>query len=412
MACAPLTAAHYLLSRVIVAPFRSPLRYTLHTMNSIRRILLISAMGLASLAATATGVRAQQTLAGLQQVFQRQFQEAQGRGGLDNETYRQMLAAQIGRLETFLKDTAKGDDRFNGRLMLVDMLYGSGDATKAKAALQQLDTLRCPALILLQASAMADQLTLAEQAGEWKALALQKPAPFRDRVTMAILLMTRLRDVKSGEAIFARELETAEDDERRAEVGWYRATAIREREDMPEGNYYAELQKLAEAFPETRFGRIAADRIKAGSLKVGDEPLELGLKHADGKPVRWADYKGKVVVVEFWASWQADGMNGASLFRSLRALHGDKVVVVSVNLDEQRGLMEKAKAEWMRNWPQLFGGQGMESEVALRWLVEIVPHVMVLDTDGKLVANGLHTADMNGRRVVADTVQKAVDAGS
>jgi len=144
------------------------------------------------------------------------------------------LAAQfIDKLRRFLAADARGMDRFNGRLMLVDYLLSLGKRDDAVAELEKLDAEQAPALILAAAAEFASYLNLDTLREQWITAAIANPQKFEDRMALGTQLITRLLEIERGTKIFDDALAAAVDDERRATVQWHRAVATREREDVP-----------------------------------------------------------------------------------------------------------------------------------------------------------------------------------
>lgn len=348
-------------------------------------------------------------LAALERKFRTQFTEArEAAGGVPSrDAMEQLVSGQIKELELFLENDAEGDDRFNGRLMLTDLLATIGRLEDAGKALSALDADACPALILLTASSMAESLRLEDLGNRWKAKALEKDAPFEDRMTIGMLLMTMFVDVEGGEKIFADAMAAATDDEARARVAWFRARAIREREDLPEGAYEQTLEELAERWKDTRFGKIARDRIRAMSFTVGGSALPLGAPDMDGDTVELSQYEGKVVLLDFWASWSDPWLRGVDFLRELNAAHED-LVILGVNLDDSRTEAGRVMAAHKIAWRQIHDGRAWEGDLVLRYAVETLPHMVLIGRDGKIAALNLHAANETARAELGEAVRVAL----
>jgi hypothetical protein len=319
----------------------------------------------------------------------------------------ELLQRQIAELRAFVAGEAKGDDRWNGRLMLADLLLARADREGAKEALAGIDATAAGALLLVTAATMAQHLGMTAQRDRWLDAALAKDAPLEDRLAMARLLMTVLHDIARGEALFAQALDAAGDDEQRAFVRWHRADALRDREDLPDNAGFEELEKLAKELPATYWGSVARDRLRATALAVGDPAIDFRATARGGKPIALADLRGKAVVLAFWTSGDFDTPTLFGVLRDLARRHGEALAVITVALDRDDGAIADAVQRLGIDFPVIGDGKGILHDVPLRWFVE-GPVVHVLDAAGRVAALGLHAGTADGRDELAAAVARAV----
>lgn len=347
------------------------------------------------LAALLAQLPAQQTLAELQ----RQFVEAAQR--LDTqrasrEQREQLLAQQAVTLQKFVADVAKGDDRWNGRLMLADLQMRLGNRENAGDALRGITTDEAPAMVLVTAATMAQRLNLRAQRDAWITAALAKDAPLADRLAMGRLLMTVLHEIERGDKVFEKALAAAPDDEQRAFVRWHRADALRDREDLPDNAAFDELDKLAKDLPGTYWGSVAKDRLRATQLKVGDDAIAFQAKTRAGTPWALAEQQGKVVVLAFWTAGDRDTPNLVGILQEQLRRHGDQLVVLGICLDRDDAAIGAAVQQLGIEFPVVGDGKGVLTDAALRWFVE-GPVVHVVDRRGKVAALGQHAGTADAR---------------
>lgn len=349
---------------------------------------------------------AQQTLAELQ----RQFVEAAQR--LDaqrasREQREQLLAQQAVTLQKFVADVAKGDDRWNGRLMLADLQMRLGNRENAGDALRGIATDEAPAMVLVTAATMAQRLNLRPQRDAWITAALAKDAPLADRLAMGRLLMTVLHEIERGDKVFEKALAAAPDDEQRAFVRWHRADALRDREDLPDNAAFEELDKLAKDLPGTYWGSVAKDRLRATQLKVGDDAVNFQAKTRAGTPFTLAEQQGKVVVLAFWTAGDRDTPNLVAILQEQMRRHGDQLVVLGICLDRDDAAIGAAVQQLGIEFPVVGEGKGVLTDAALRWFVE-GPVVHVVDRRGKVAALGQHAGTADGRNELQAAIAGAI----
>jgi thiol-disulfide isomerase/thioredoxin len=122
------------------------------------------------------------------------------------------------------------------------------------------------------------------------------------------------------------------------------------------------------------------------------KPFELSFTDATtGNPVSIGDLKGKVVVVDFWATWCGPCVAEMPKMKQLYAEYKPKgVEFVGVSLDqpESKGGLTALKEFVAKNeikWPQYYQGKFWDSEFSTSWGVNSIPCMFVLDADGNLV---------------------------
>jgi peroxiredoxin len=223
-------------------------------------------------------------------------------------------------------------------------------------------------------------------------------------MALGIHLMTSLREVEKGERIFREAFAAAKDDEERAEVRWYQAAALFEREDRDDEAYYKALETLAKEFPATSWGGIARDRIAAAEHAAGKPPVPLKLATTDGRTIDFPkDLLGKVVILDFWASWSQHAETVERFLHELHRKHADAgLQILGISLDDTRAEFDAFVQREKLPWPQVFEGRGWMSPTALRYNVSAIPNLMVIDKKGRIAGlNLLATLEGDQKRVAA-----------
>ena len=124
----------------------------------------------------------------------------------------------------------------------------------------------------------------------------------------------------------------------------------------------------------------------ADPLQKGPAPLWT-LKDLNGKPVRLADYKGKVVILDFWATWcQPCGVEIPD-FIALQKQYGPKgLVIIGASEDDDgtpdvQGVVSRFAAKNQMNYPIVL----VTAEVANAYGIEGIPTTFVIDPSGNIV---------------------------
>ncbi len=161
------------------------------------------------------------------------------------------------------------------------------------------------------------------------------------------------------------------------------------------------IEKLKSDYPETRAGK-SADRILESikrqaeskkiqeSLKEGTVFPDFQEKDLDGKALSIADYKGKVLLVDFWATWC--GPCVAELPNVLKAYekhHAAGFEILGISLDQSEEKLRAFIKEKNMPWRQYFDGKGWESKLGGKYGVNSIPATYLLDKEGKIIAKNL-----------------------
>jgi hypothetical protein len=170
--------------------------------------------------------------------------------------------------------------------------------------------------------------------------------------------------------------------------------------------YNGDEDKARERFTkvvETYAGTEAARRA-AGSLRRLDlvgKPLALKGRGVQNESVDTAQYRGKAVLVVFWASWATPAAKNEVL--DLRKI-ADKyrargLEVVGVNLDNERAEVDAFLKDNPLDWPQIVEGGGLEGRLAVEFGITSVPTMFLADAQAKVVNRNIRTAAEAGRQI-------------
>ncbi|MGY8731927.1 MAG: redoxin family protein [Pirellulales bacterium] len=117
------------------------------------------------------------------------------------------------------------------------------------------------------------------------------------------------------------------------------------------------------------------------------KPLELSGVTDLGGELDWASYRGKVVLIDFWASWcgpcRAQMPKIQAIYEELDRKTFD---VVAVNLDRSAEAFEEYSKEHQSPWPNIIGDDGRA--LAEQYGITALPTMMVVDGEGKILAVG------------------------
>ena len=140
---------------------------------------------------------------------------------------------------------------------------------------------------------------------------------------------------------------------------------------------------------------VAADL----KLWTGGPPPALALKDLDGRQHRLADYRGKVVLINFWATWCGPCREEMPSIQELKnKLAGRPFVVLAVNLDEPESRIRKFLTQMKLDFPILLDPG---RNVAKGWNARILPATFIVGPDGRVRYSLVGEMDWANEHIVA-----------
>ena len=136
-----------------------------------------------------------------------------------------------------------------------------------------------------------------------------------------------------------------------------------------------------------------------GSEVVG-KPLDIQFTATDGSKVDLAKMKGKVVLIDFWATWCGPCVAELPNVKEAYAkLHPKGFEIVGISLDSSEDKLKKFIKDKEMPWPQYFDGQGWDNKISTKYGIRSIPAMWLVDKEGNLV-------DMNARGGLEGKVEK------
>jgi len=151
--------------------------------------------------------------------------------------------------------------------------------------------------------------------------------------------------------------------------------------------------------PDSKSMATIAKQIKnAKSFMPGGQVPDFTAKTPEGKDMSLSDLRGKVVLVDFWASWCGPCRKENPHVVKLYEKYKDKgFEVLGVSLDKDMNRWKQAIEKDGLDWPHISDLKGWKSEPAKLYSVTSIPHTVLLDKEGKLIGRKLRGPQLDAK---------------
>ena len=127
----------------------------------------------------------------------------------------------------------------------------------------------------------------------------------------------------------------------------------------------------------------------------GKQALEIALPTPAGDTLMLSSLTGKVVLLDFWASWCGPCRSANKHLVKLYSKYKDKgFEILSVSLDEENNQWKKAISKDKMSWLHVTDGNGFYGQTAQKWQIEAIPTSYLINKEGKLVGMDLFGKDL------------------
>ncbi|WP_247651777.1 TlpA disulfide reductase family protein [Chitinophaga eiseniae] len=165
----------------------------------------------------------------------------------------------------------------------------------------------------------------------------------------------------------------------------------------------AEASRLSKEYPwlseaKQKKEDIEKAEVIARKTGIGAVAMDFVQNNANGKPVKLSDYRGKYVLLDFWASWcgpcRAENPN---VLDNYERFHAKGLEILGVSLDDKKDAWIKAIKDDGLEWAHVSDLKGWKNEVAKEYNIRAVPSNFLIDKEGKIVAVNLRGEELTSK---------------
>ena len=166
-------------------------------------------------------------------------------------------------------------------------------------------------------------------------------------------------------------------------------------------------KRLLELKKEDRTGEIPARSSHRGQpdALIGKKAIDFNVKDLDGNDLSLQQYRGVVVLLDFWAVWCGPCIAEMPNVKQVYEKYKDaNFQIVGISLDQSRDKLAAYLETEGITWPQFFDGKGWRNQVAAMYGISAIPHTYLIDGEGVI-----RKANVRGRALepaVAELVRE------
>jgi thiol-disulfide isomerase/thioredoxin len=166
------------------------------------------------------------------------------------------------------------------------------------------------------------------------------------------------------------------------------------------------LKQIKTDYPQSAIAKNVDQAVDAlekqeaaeSKLAVGKPFPPFTEKDLNGKPLALADFKGKIVLVDFWATWCGPCVEELpNVLAAYQKYHDKGFEIIGISLDQNRDALTGFIKERGMTWAQYFDGLGWKSKLGEQYGIQSIPSTFLLDKDGIIIAKNLRGSGLSNK---------------
>ena len=162
-------------------------------------------------------------------------------------------------------------------------------------------------------------------------------------------------------------------------------------ERIPKENILSLHDNLSDSIKKTKYAKTVFKSMTLGEdFKIGDIAENFELPNLEGKLVSLNDYRGKYVLMEFWASGCGPcRQENPNLLKNYKRYNGEGFEILSITVDRNKEKWENAVKKDSMIWKTVGDLEGMNGDVVMTYKITYIPKNYLINPDGIIIAENL-----------------------